>query len=407
MEIKLPNYIKHVLDKLNKHGYAAYVVGGCVRDSLLGIEPKDWDVTTDATPDETEKIFSHTIPTGKRFGTITVICHEKESKETYSVEVTTFRADGEYLDGRRPEKVTFGKDIIEDLSRRDLTINAMAYNELVGLVDPFNGQQDLENKIISFVGNTEDRIKEDALRILRAIRFTFRLDFNMCSIAENVLDSMASLLDKVSKERVHDELIQILSYLKDKQYEDFVHFRIPNIFKYIFEIENVGSIQEHLFDDIPYTLKLAYILRCKKLYEAEIWLRKYKFSNNNIEEIITFINLINDMNNIEINENFNLGIFIKNLLRTYDEIYVIRYFKYYCKGAMAYNINQYIVEPYKVKHLKLTGENLIEKGLQGKQIGECLEYLLDYVITDPELNNEEDLYNIVDRFILYKKKETT
>lgn len=401
MKIELPEYVKNILQELNKWGFAAYVVGGCVRDSLLGIEPKDWDVTTDATPDQVENIFEHTIPTGKQYGTITVICEDSEQ-----VEITTFRKDGTYGDGRRPDNVTFGKDIVEDLSRRDLTVNAIAFNELVGLVDPFNGQQDLENKIISFVGSAEDRIKEDALRILRAIRFMLRLGFNLDGLATNVLDSNADLLNRISKERIHDELIQILNYLKDKKYEGFIHFDIPKIFKFIFEVEHMSSILEHLFDDIPYTLKLAYILKCKKLYEAEIWLRKYKFSNDNIEEIITFINLINDMNNIEINENFNLGIFIKNLLRTYDEKYVIKYFKYYCKGAMAYNINQYIVEPYKVKHLKLTGENLIEKGLKGKEIGECLEYLLDYVITDPDLNNEEDLNNIVDRFILYKNKQT-
>lgn len=401
MNIELPEYVKNILQELNKWGFAAYVVGGCVRDSLLGVEPKDWDVTTDATPDEVEAIFKNTIPTGKQYGTITVICDNGEQ-----VEITTFRKDGTYGDGRRPDNVTFGKDIIEDLSRRDLTVNAIAFNELVGLVDPFNGQQDLENKIISFVGSAEDRIKEDALRILRAIRFMLRLGFTLDGLATNVLDSNADLLNRISKERIHDELIQILSYLKDKKYEGFVHFRIPNIFKYVFEIEDITLILEHLFDDIPYTLKLAYILKCKKLYEAEIWLRKYKFSNDDIKEIISFINIMAAVKNYDFTEKSTLNPFIKSLLRHYDELCVITYFKYYCNGKLAVNINYCIVEPYRIKHLKLTGENLIEKGLKGKEIGECLEYLLDYVITDPELNNEEDLNNIVDRFILYKKKET-
>lgn len=407
MEIKLPNYVKHVLNKLNKHGYAAYVVGGCVRDSLLGVEPKDWDVTTDATPDETEKIFSHTIPTGKRFGTITVICHEKESKETYSVEVTTFRADGEYLDGRRPEKVTFGKDIIEDLSRRDLTINAMAYNELVGLVDPFNGQQDLENKIIRFVGSASTRIREDALRVLRAIRFMLRLGFSMDDETANILNKYSKFLSNLSEERIHDELIKILTYLKNNNYEHFISFKISDIFKYIFEIETIGLIQEHLFDDIPYTLKLAYILSCKKLYEVEIWLRKYKFTNKDIKEVISFMNIMTAVKNYDFTEKFTLNPFIKSLLRHYDELCVITYFKYYCNGKLAPNINYCIVEPYRIKHLKINGNDLIEKGLKGEQVKECLDYLLDCIIIDPELNNEEDLYNMVDRFILYKKKETT
>ena len=401
MKIELPEYVEGTLKDLNEMGYAAYVVGGCVRDSLLGIEPKDWDICTDATPDEVESFFADTKPTGKKYGTILVGWHREDGYEDHYMEITTFRSDGDYSDGRRPDKVTFGKDIVEDLSRRDLTVNAMAYNDLVGLIDPFNGQQALENKIIDFVGNAEDRVNEDALRILRAIRFMLRLGFTLESTAENVLDSSASLLNNVSKERIHDELIQILNYLKDKKYKGFVHFRIPNIFKYIFEVEDITSILEYLFDDIPYTLKLAHILSCKKLYEAEIWLRKYKFTNDDIKKIITFIKINTSMKSIGLVKDFNLGVFIKTLLRNYDELCVITHFKYYCNGI---NINRYITEPYRVKHLKLTGNDLLGKGLKNKQIGECLEYLLDYVIVDPELNNEEDLYNIVDRFILYKNK---
>ena len=402
MRIELPEYVKEVLTTLNNSNFTAYVVGGCVRDSLLGLEPKDWDVTTDATPNQVEDIFDHTIPTGKQYGTITVICKNSEQ-----VEVTSFRADGNYSDGRRPDKVTFGKDIIEDLSRRDLTINAMAYNELVGLVDPFNGQQDLENKIIKFVGNPGARIREDALRILRAVRFMLRLNFSMDDETAKELNSLYKLLDNLSKERIHDELIQILNYLKNDNYKDFITDKGFNLFKYIFEVKYLGPVLQYLFEDIPYTLKLAYILKCKKLYETEMWLRKYKFSNDNIKEIISLMNidtLIAHTNKEDID--FNSDVILKNLLRHFEESYVTEYFTYYENGKLILDINHCLAEPYRIKHLKLSGDNLVEKGLKGKQIRECLEYLLDYVITDSNLNNEEDLYNIVDTFILYKNKKT-
>ena len=171
MDIKIPASAAEIIDKLNKHGYEAYIVGGCVRDMLLGREPGDWDITTSALPYQVKKVFRRTVDTGIQHGTVTVLM----GKAGY--EVTTYRIDGEYLDGRHPDSVSFTPDLREDLKRRDFTINAMAYNSREGIVDAFGGREDLKAGIIRCVGNAQDRFLEDALRILRAIRFSAQLGF--------------------------------------------------------------------------------------------------------------------------------------------------------------------------------------------------------------------------------------
>jgi tRNA nucleotidyltransferase (CCA-adding enzyme) len=167
MKIAIPHDVKTIMDELYKHGYEAFIVGGCVRDSLLGVSPKDWDITTNATPNDMRMVFNdyYVIPTGEKYGTMTVLLND------IPYEVTTYRADGNYSDGRRPDEVTFSNTLEEDLNRRDFTINAMAYNDVIGLVDYFGGYKDLNNKTIKCVGKSEDRFTEDALRIMRAVRF--------------------------------------------------------------------------------------------------------------------------------------------------------------------------------------------------------------------------------------------
>lgn len=169
----LPNYVSNILSSLNDHGFQAFVVGGCVRDALLGIEPSDYDITTNALPDQVETIFSHTIPTGKKHGTITILT------DTNMVEVTTYRIEADYQDHRHPNSVQFVDDLVQDLARRDFTINAMAYHPEVGLVDPFGGQSDLEKGLIRAVGDANKRFEEDALRMLRAHRFASRYHFKL------------------------------------------------------------------------------------------------------------------------------------------------------------------------------------------------------------------------------------
>ena len=169
--MEIPSHVSTIIQKLNDHGYEAYAVGGCVRDALLHRVPQDWDITTSAKPQEVKALFSHTIDTGIQHGTVTVML------DHVGYEVTTYRIDGEYQDSRHPKEVTFTGDLLEDLKRRDFTINAMAYNEEEGLIDPFNGMEDIKYKKLSCVGRAEDRFGEDALRILRAIRFAAQLEF--------------------------------------------------------------------------------------------------------------------------------------------------------------------------------------------------------------------------------------
>ena len=207
MYISIPPDVKFILDRLQNNYYEAYIVGGCVRDSLLNKEPKDWDITTNALPEEIIRIFPRTIPTGIKHGTISVLINSR------AYEVTTFRIDGEYSDNRHPDKVIFSDDIKEDLSRRDFTINAMAYREKC-LIDPFSGRYDLDAKLIKCVGNANERFNEDALRMLRAVRFSCQLDFTieadtLSSIVENNL-----LISNISAERIRDELCKILSAAK-------------------------------------------------------------------------------------------------------------------------------------------------------------------------------------------------
>lgn len=171
--ITLPKAVEKIIQIFEEKGYEAYAVGGCVRDSLLGIWPKDWDITTSAKPEEIKDLFERTIDTGIQHGTVTV----RMDHESY--EVTTYRIDGDYTDGRHPDQVTFTENLVEDLKRRDFTINAMAYNNRVGLVDVFEGEEDLKREVIRCVGDPLERFTEDALRILRAIRFSAQLGFEI------------------------------------------------------------------------------------------------------------------------------------------------------------------------------------------------------------------------------------
>ena len=218
MTIRMDEGAAELLDTLHKAGYAAYVVGGCVRDSLLGLTPHDWDLCTSALPQQVMELFGaqRCIPTGLQHGTVTV----KQSGALY--EITTFRTEGTYTDGRHPDEVHFVPDVREDLARRDLTINAMAYNEKEGLVDPFGGQADLQSGIVRAVGVPRQRFTEDALRILRLYRFAARFGFAIDPPTAQAAQELCAHLDCVSVERIEEELAKLLSapapaaYLNEK-----------------------------------------------------------------------------------------------------------------------------------------------------------------------------------------------
>lgn len=202
--IQLPEKVKLIIDTIMEAGYEAYAVGGCIRDFILGRTPDDWDITTSAKPDQVKALFPRTIDTGIQHGTVTVML----DKEGF--EVTTYRIDGEYEDGRHPKEVTFTANLVEDLKRRDFTINAMAYNDKAGLVDVFEGMRDIEKKVIRCVGDPMQRFTEDALRLMRAVRFSAQLGYE---IEEKTLDAMRELspnLVHISAERIQSELIKLV-----------------------------------------------------------------------------------------------------------------------------------------------------------------------------------------------------
>ena len=204
INIQLPENVRTIITALQSHGHEAYAVGGCVRDSILGRVPGDWDITTSAMPEETKEIFDRTFDTGIEHGTITVLM----GKEGY--EVTTYRIDGEYEDSRHPKEVVFTRNLKEDLLRRDFTINAMAYNETDGVVDIFGGMEDLKAGIIRCVGNARDRFSEDALRILRGVRFAAQLGFEIEEETKAGMRELAPTLKNISAERIQTELIKML-----------------------------------------------------------------------------------------------------------------------------------------------------------------------------------------------------
>lgn len=203
--INVPEEAFYILSKLNHFGYEAFVVGGCVRDALLGRIPQDWDITTSAPPDEVKRIFRRTVDTGIQHGTVTVLVDKK------GFEVTTYRIDGSYNDGRHPDSVDFTNSLREDLARRDFTINAMAYHPEFGLVDEFEGMKDLREGRIRCVGNPNERFTEDALRILRAVRFAAQLNFTIEDGTKEAVRKLCTSLEKISAERIHTELDKLIT----------------------------------------------------------------------------------------------------------------------------------------------------------------------------------------------------
>jgi len=204
-EIRLPETVKKIISTLEKAGYEAYAVGGCVRDSILGREPNDWDITTSAQPLETKSLFRRTIDTGIQHGTVTVM----DGNEGY--EVTTYRIDGKYEDSRHPKEVQFTASLEEDLARRDFTINAMAYNESAGIVDLYDGIGDIQRKVIRAVGQAEKRFEEDALRIMRAVRFAAQLGYSIDDDTQSAIRMYAPNLKKISAERIQTELVKLVT----------------------------------------------------------------------------------------------------------------------------------------------------------------------------------------------------
>lgn len=435
MNFNIPKYVKNIMERLQKEGYEAYVVGGSIRDMLLGKEPNDYDITTNALPEEVKQIFFDlkTIDIGKKFGTI-ILVQEKED-----VEVTTFRKDGDYIDGRKPEWVSFSRKIEDDLGRRDFTINAIAYNETKGIVDPYGGLEDLKKNRIRTVGSAEERFSEDYIRILRAVRFSTQLGFTIDKETFDAGKKHSGNISKISMERIAEEFLKILLCEKPSNGIRLLNeigilkIILPEIIPTIgFEQKNphhTKDVYNHMLcvlDNSPpiIQIRLAAILhdigkpqtltvdeegighfydhhRLGSDMSKEI-LKRFKVSSELIEKVSMLIK--EHMNHhVKFKEKG-----LKRLIRRLGEkevFHLIELQKADIKCSAQVSNTDHIIERerklkeiieaeevYEVNKMNINGKDLIELGFeQGAIIGEILEYLLDIVMERADLNCKKRL----------------
>ncbi len=375
----LPSDTEYIIETLQKNGYEAYAVGGCVRDMLNGDTPHDFDITTSAEPEAVISLFKKTVPTGIKHGTVTVIINGVPN------EVTTYRTDGEYRDHRRPDSVIFVKSLREDLTRRDFTVNAMAYNKRDGLKDFFGGKQDIQNRILRAVGEPERRFYEDALRILRLFRFSSVLGFN---IEENTLKAAlgyAPTLKNVSAERIYSELLKT------------VCGKNPAALKPLTDIGGLGFLGLNTAPDygiLPLlnsadTKLFAFLYSGGADVTAALdFLKVPNKTKKAARDMLTLLNMPLPVSKPE----------IKEMLYLTSPLSVENYFDYKaaygenCENAR--NMLSEIIEnaePYKISDLKIRGEDLKKLGISGRETGEMLEAMRKYVIPDPTLNTKSRL----------------
>ncbi len=269
MKERIPEVVLEVAEKLSGAGFEAYLVGGCVRDFLLNREPKDWDITTGAKPEEIQKLFPDSIYENK-FGTVGVKTRSEDPKLKI-IEITTFRVEGKYTDKRHPDEVRFAKTVEEDLSRRDFTINALAMSPDGKIVDPYGGQKDIKGKVIRTVGKPEERFEEDALRLMRAVRFSAELDFEIDYGTRKAIEEKAGLLEAIAKERIRDELVKIL--LSDRASAGIILLEEVDLLRYIMpELREglaVGQNKHHIYTVFEHNLR-ALDYTAKKNYSLEV-----------------------------------------------------------------------------------------------------------------------------------------
>ena len=410
IQIEIPEKVNRIISTLAAAGYEAYAVGGCVRDALLGREPADWDITTSASPYQVKALFARTIDTGIQHGTVTVML----GKEGF--EVTTYRLDGEYEDCRHPKEVVFTKSLLEDLKRRDFTINAMAYNESNGFVDEFNGIEDLNNHVIRCVGNPIERFSEDALRMMRAIRFSAQLGFDIDSKTYAAIVELAPAIRQVSMERVQVELAKTI--MSDnpfyvKQYEQTGLLR-ENL-SYMDEILS-GKLVKNAMAMLKYApkstvLRYAAIFNMGEPDRVKAELKALKLDNYTVDTVTKLVAYSKDT--IEENEpavreavhkygKELLALMFENeeaRINTKEEIVGISL------SSQRLHLNR-IKKMYEdiisrgacisVKDLDITGNDLMEYGLSGVQIGKTLNELLHIVIENPKLNEKSTLLAMIE-----------
>ncbi len=409
-KVLLPQDVKYIISTIESHGCEAYAVGGCVRDSILGRKPDDWDITTSAIPMQVKACFKRTVDTGIKHGTVTVMI----DKTGY--EVTTYRIDGEYKDGRHPENVEFSVRLTDDLMRRDFTINAMAYNDRIGLVDEFDGIGDLHRKVVRCVGNARERFTEDALRMMRAVRFSAQLGFEIDKDTFEAIIELAPNIAKVSMERVQVELIKTL--MSDNP--DYVClYKDTGLFREILpQVHNVlsGKYAVKVLTMLrcaPKTpvLKYAALLSSLSADDARETLKRLKLDNYTVDTVTALIKnakIVIDENEPSVREALHkYGKEMVGLMMEYERM-VITTSEEIMGVAMAsrkkhLNVIEYMYRDIiergdciSIKDLDINGNDLMEYGLSGKKIGETLEKLLYIVMENPRLNDKATLIALIE-----------
>ena len=440
MFMDIPKDVSFIIDELYSHGYEAYAVGGCVRDCILNREPGDWDITTSARPYEVKEIFKRTIDTGIAHGTVTVML----GKNGY--EVTTYRVDGAYEDSRHPKSVSFTASLEEDLKRRDFTINAMAYNHRRGLVDIFDGIGDIQRKVIRCVGNPEERFDEDALRILRAVRFSAQLGFEIEDETAAAITKKARSLENISAERIQAELVKLLV----SDHPDYIHKAWAlGITKVIMpEYDRIVGVAQHTPNHI-YTVDV-HTLKALKNIEADAILRltmlihdfgkpevkktkpdgrdifyrhpevsaklagqilkRLKFDNYTLEHVVRLVQwhgLKYNADEIDVRKALNrvgrdifndflkvqtADVSAKNPAVIDGKLKLLEEKKHIYHQIFDEN------QCFEIKALAVNGKDLIQAGIApGPLLGAVLERLLEMVIEDQSLNVKETLLELAVR----------
>ena len=415
--IKLPDDVLEIFSVIKEYGADAYVVGGCVRDSLMGRTPHDWDICTPALVCELLSMFEergyYVIPTGLKHGTITVHLNGN------NYEITTFRKDGSSSDHRHPDNVEFTSDLELDLERRDFTINAMAYNPEIGLIDLFGGLDDIENKVIRCVENPRDRFNEDALRLMRAIRFACQLGFSIHpSIGWEIsYTDICEDLKYISAERINSEFCKMIAY--DVFYKRLVWNM--RLFKTIFpELEDLINNHRHDFLSTVNALKnckskdlitrLSVFFSIFDLDKIEPIMRRLRFDCNTIKkvkELIEFKHLPFENNKITIKSYLMcIGVEQFERLMELNKSYKVEADYYDIKNKLDKIISN--KECYSIKELSISGDDLIANGFtQGKDIGEVLMALLSFVINNNDLNTKEQLLELAQELKQRKERSKT
>ncbi len=434
MIIKCPDCVNTAFKLLEESGFKTYAVGGCVRDIIMKKTPHDWDMTTSATPQQTMDVFSNyrVIPTGIKHGTVTVIIDDEP------IEITTMRIDGDYNDNRHPESVEFTSDITKDLSRRDFTVNAMAYNPSDGLIDPFNGMNDIENHIIRCVGNPNKRFSEDALRIIRALRFASVLDFNIDIDTEKSIHLNRNLIDTVANERIRVELVKLL---QGEAVERILTDYKDIIFKIIPELKPLDGFKQHnphhIYDIWTHTVKAVASVKSTPILRMAALLHdigkppKFFLDEKGIghfhghpavsvEYALTILNRLRFSNAetslicklISIHETRPDGT-RKNAVRlcskhTIEVVKEAVQLMYGDIGGQNPDLYEQKVETLKqvelqiskieeeklclnLSDLAVSGNDIAALGFKGKQIGKVLNQLLNSVVEEKVPNNRDDL----------------